>query len=403
MKSITVNYVGDSREVLNVDFPETSYTVNFGETFDAPKLPATEGITYTYDSSNTNVATVDAATGDVTIGTIAGKATITASWEANETYKAGSASYLLIVKDPNVKNYTLITSLDEIGDEANVVIACNTNNAAMGAFSSKYFASANATFYENNTELEPNDDFVVVKVKKNGTVYNYSIVGGDNDGKYIDGSTKTDLSLVDTAPKNGGLTFDEKGNAQIVLSGNTRYIQYNSGTPRFAYYSSTQTQTPVQLYLVEKIQTVEPAAPEVKFDYEGGYSEKVEDNGHTTITVAASTVVKITPVNEGDTVYYSLMDSSDAPAADSYQAYPADGLNFSVGAILYLYTESADGVKSAIEWYAVVVDNKVAVSELNAEAGEAEFFTLQGVRVANPENGLFIKVQNGKAAKVLVK
>lgn len=35
--------------------------------------------------------------------------------------------------------------------------------------------------------------------------------------------------------------------------------------------------------------------------------------------------------------------------------------------------------------------------------GEAEYFTLDGIRVANPENGIYIMRQNGEAKKVLVK
>ncbi len=37
-----------------------------------------------------------------------------------------------------------------------------------------------------------------------------------------------------------------------------------------------------------------------------------------------------------------------------------------------------------------------------AEAGEAVYYNLQGVRVANPEKGLFIQVKGGKAAKVVL-
>ena len=32
----------------------------------------------------------------------------------------------------------------------------------------------------------------------------------------------------------------------------------------------------------------------------------------------------------------------------------------------------------------------------------AEYYNLQGVKVANPENGVFIKVQGGKATKVML-
>ena len=40
------------------------------------------------------------------------------------------------------------------------------------------------------------------------------------------------------------------------------------------------------------------------------------------------------------------------------------------------------------------------VAELDADNTEAVYFNLQGVRVANPENGLFIKVQGNKTSKV---
>ena len=43
------------------------------------------------------------------------------------------------------------------------------------------------------------------------------------------------------------------------------------------------------------------------------------------------------------------------------------------------------------------------VEEVAVEEGEALYFNLQGVQVANPENGLYVKVVNGKATKVYVK
>lgn len=48
-------------------------------------------------------------------------------------------------------------------------------------------------------------------------------------------------------------------------------------------------------------------------------------------------------------------------------------------------------------------DIETGVASIFAGEGEAAYFNMQGVKVANPENGLFIKVVNGKASKVLVK
>ena len=46
------------------------------------------------------------------------------------------------------------------------------------------------------------------------------------------------------------------------------------------------------------------------------------------------------------------------------------------------------------------VENIVVEEEINAPV---EYYNLQGVKVANPSNGIFIKVQGNKASKVLVK
>lgn len=49
-------------------------------------------------------------------------------------------------------------------------------------------------------------------------------------------------------------------------------------------------------------------------------------------------------------------------------------------------------------------DSTSAIEDIVVESDEAvEYFNLQGVKVANPENGLYIRKQGGKATKVLVK
>ena len=51
--------------------------------------------------------------------------------------------------------------------------------------------------------------------------------------------------------------------------------------------------------------------------------------------------------------------------------------------------------------FVVVKNDPLGVEGVEAEEGEAEYFTLQGVKVANPEKGIYIKVVGGKAVKVV--
>ena len=71
-----------------------------GEGFTAPSLTNPNNLEVTYSSSNESVATVDAATGEVTL-LKAGETTITASFAGNKNYNPGSASYTLTVTVPS--------------------------------------------------------------------------------------------------------------------------------------------------------------------------------------------------------------------------------------------------------------------------------------------------------------
>lgn len=108
---ITAKFAGDdeyetstaSYEIIvkgapSLYFPETSYMVEMGDVFTAPKLEGLpEGVTATYSSSNTDVATVDAATGEVKIVGV-GTTTITVTSPETGIYEGATASYELNVK-----------------------------------------------------------------------------------------------------------------------------------------------------------------------------------------------------------------------------------------------------------------------------------------------------------------
>ncbi len=103
-----IEIVRDSRTAVSLSFPEDSYSANLGESFTAPTLtvdPAAASSEVTYSSSDTEVATVDATTGEVSVVAL-GTTTITAAISGSETYADASDSYTLTVKDPNAKDVT---------------------------------------------------------------------------------------------------------------------------------------------------------------------------------------------------------------------------------------------------------------------------------------------------------
>ena len=97
----------------NLAFSESAVDC-FDGTFTAPTLSGqTDGVKYA--SSDTEVATVNETTGDITIGTKFGTTTITASAEKTESYYADETSYTISVWPNSISGLkTLITSESEI-------------------------------------------------------------------------------------------------------------------------------------------------------------------------------------------------------------------------------------------------------------------------------------------------
>lgn len=96
VKTLTITY-NVALLPADMSFMPATAEATVGELFNAPELVKATNAPVSYSSDNTAVATVDPSTGIVT-PVSAGKAIITATAEANDTYEGGSASYTLTVK-----------------------------------------------------------------------------------------------------------------------------------------------------------------------------------------------------------------------------------------------------------------------------------------------------------------
>lgn len=106
-KTSTAKYEIKVKGAPALSFPQTSYTVEIGDVFSTPKLEGLpEDVTPEYTSSNTEVATVDAATGEVKVVGV-GTTTITVTSPNTGIYKEATASYELTVNRANSKVVTI--------------------------------------------------------------------------------------------------------------------------------------------------------------------------------------------------------------------------------------------------------------------------------------------------------
>ena len=275
--SITITPLTEAApEPAGLSYPVDSYTATIGETNEFPVLSnpnELEGITYS--SSNTSVATIDASTGAITL-VAPGTTKITATFEANASYLAGSASYTLKVKenvvlaDVVIGNgiYQKITSTDDLEAGHRYLIVYETldndlNNVAnayngISNTSTKYGLSSESIAIGNDNKIEPGDvnvHPVVLQVADNG---NWYIMDGEN---FLTWTSGNNLNIAEETSANTKWTigFDEGGDAIVANVANSdRIMRYNSSNPRFACYTSGQD--PISLYK-ELIEEVEETIP----------------------------------------------------------------------------------------------------------------------------------------------
>lgn len=115
IKTMTITYEGgtaDERENAGLSFSEENVTAYLGEPFTAPTLTKATTAVVTYSSDKETVATVDPATGEVTL-VGEGTARITAKADANDDFRAGSASYLLTVRPAKVAGAMFTSEMGE--------------------------------------------------------------------------------------------------------------------------------------------------------------------------------------------------------------------------------------------------------------------------------------------------
>lgn len=109
LTKIAINYteVAGDKKPAGISYSASSVEVNANalDKFEAPVLNNPNNLTLTFTSSDENVAEVD-ADGAVSLTGDEGEATITAEFAGDDTYRAGKASYTIVVKNVPVNEST---------------------------------------------------------------------------------------------------------------------------------------------------------------------------------------------------------------------------------------------------------------------------------------------------------
>ncbi len=236
----------DNREPAGLSYDVANFTATIDEANEFPVLNNLNNLTVTYSSTNEAVATVDAATGEITL-VAAGQATIKAAFAGDDAYEPGDASYLLVVKEKEVAGtdkFELVTDASKLTDGDVIILAYENEEGKAWAMSTTQNANnraANPVEIEDDGTIIPGSSIQQITVEEE---YYFNV----GDGYLYAAGTTGNWLRTEAEPDDNALadiTIDENGDATIVFKGaNTRnHMRFNTnnGNPMFSCYAENSS------------------------------------------------------------------------------------------------------------------------------------------------------------------
>ena len=241
-----------------------TFTATIGEDNEFPVLSNPNELPVTYTSSDENVATID-EDGNITL-VAAGETTITATSDETSEFKAGEASYVLVVEGEPVPaeevQYQLVTSTDDITSGKYLIVYAPEDGEAVAFDGSlaKLDAASNTQAVTIENDVITTDQAIYFNIDvENGTLQSAS-------GFYIGQTTYANglKQSEDATAYTNTFAIDEDGYAVIsVATGEDAVtLRYNKASDqlRFRYYKSGQQ----PIYLFKAVDQVEGETVPVK-------------------------------------------------------------------------------------------------------------------------------------------
>lgn len=457
--SIVITYeaaqAGDKQPAgLSYSASSVEVNVNALDKFEAPVLANPNNLAVTYTSSDENVAEVNAE-GVVTLSGDEGVAVIKAEFAGDDKFNAGSASYTITVKNAPVNESSeanpysvaqalaIAKSLDASTNVADVyakgyVIAIAELSTSFGNATYTIADAADATeglsvyrgYYLNGDKFTAEDQLQVgAEVVVCGTLVNYKgntpqfttgskivsykFEGGEtpepelpalknlNEAFALNAGDKAivDFPLtVGFVNGNNILVCDEAGDFIQIYAKNT----YKVGDVLAAGWEATYT-------VRFDVPQFAPAA-ELPAATEGTFAPKVVAAADVTPAIVNHVIVIENVVLAEATPGKDVTDNQ----AKNFKGKVGDiTLNFrnnykleSVEAGTYNITLWVNLYNGELSLYVINFEKKdtSAIDEIAVDQeADAVYYNLQGVRVDNPANGVYVRVAGSKVSKVYVR
>lgn len=234
------------KKEAGLSYDVDNFIAFIGEDNEFPVLNNPNNLTVLYSSTNEGVATVD-ANGTITL-VAAGQTTIKATFEGDDNYKEGSASYLLVVKEKEIAGtdkYELVTDVSTLADGDIIILAYvnaeeNLAKALSTTRNTNNIAANDIVVNDDNT-VTPGSSIQIITLE-DGFYFNVSdgyLYAASSSGNYLRVEKEKDDNAKAT------IDIDANGGATIVFQGaNTRnHLRFNAnnGNAMFSCYGETSS------------------------------------------------------------------------------------------------------------------------------------------------------------------
>lgn len=352
------------------------------------------------------------------------EATEVSVWAENPRYldsEVLEGAYTIMIPSATPK-WEAVTSVDQLRDGDIVTFTAKEYTGKSGTlvtYPAVVMNSVSASGTKVITVAEYDVDLLAAENEFSVEAFTF-VIAKDDEGKITFWNADNGF-LAEPSANTNAVSFSESAGTAFTVTisesdyaatvtGSSRSLRYNPNitnpvditTARFAFYTSAQQ----NIYMYRQLQETPAAPARPTIDGIENDNDKLNLNVGDQLTVRCE---------EGSTIAY--IEESLTPAAIAPRAASATAEWVNTGENPYTYTVQNLGTRlsfAAVKNGVYSEPSVLTISDsgittgiegIEAEAAEGavEFFNLQGVKVNNPVNGLYIRRQGSKVEKVVVR
>lgn len=280
---------------------------------------------------------------------------------------------------PDDVDYTLVSDEDMIADGGEYIIV-STKNKDGDLCAASAYGSGNSYFY-TATDVTANDNVITIAAEP---VMVFTLEAGstagqfyikDGDGKYIFWETSGNNVKRGAKGTTNAYLWTVEPDAITNVGTDTRLLQYNAGSPRFACY--TGSQTAISLY-VNASTITQLANPELSFstsevevvwevDHWGDFSQPVLNNPHNLPITWTSSDPDVASFEDDVLTLNGNGTTTITASSEKTDTYSA-------GSASYTLTLSGAPVKGSAELPFTVAEARAFIDGLTSKPTATEYY-----------------------------